>query len=335
MYTSTPSLKRKRPAEEDLDSSLLTPMKSTRRKAISSRMGQDPGNTIDPTSDAVPNPTQKARNSRSTKTTTTTTTSSSPAAPERRRRMFRSSPPKSFQPRFKRAITQRMFVVGQTVAGTDQAPELQFDIVGTTGNLYKTIIGKEPACNCPDALKGHQCKHIYYVLAKVLKAPAHLQYQLAFLSSELREIYHNSPLRHVQSKSEEADTDGRRKPVEGDCAICFMEFKPEREEIVWCRAACGNNIHKACFQRWAVSQHAQGVRCVYCRAPWQTQDADGKVDIDLGQLLSQAERGEEGYINVASQMGLSGERDYSTYYHPWVHQRSYYSGQRNDSESYY
>jgi hypothetical protein len=111
-----------------------------------------------------------------------------------------------------------MFVVGQTVSGTDEVPELNFDIVGSTGNIYKTTVGKVPTCNCPDARKGNQCKHICYgkpslfqhpcasmdysffllllslaslylslmanaVLVKVLKAPSHLQYQLAFLSS--------------------------------------------------------------------------------------------------------------------------------------------------------
>jgi hypothetical protein len=111
-----------------------------------------------------------------------------------------------------------MFVVGQTVSGTDVVPELNFDIVGSTGNIYKTTVGKVPTCNCPDARKGNQCKHICYgklslfqqlyasmdysflllllslaslylslmanaVLVKVLKAPSHLQYQLAFLSS--------------------------------------------------------------------------------------------------------------------------------------------------------
>lgn len=91
---------------------------------------------------------------------------------------------------------------------------MEFDIVGTTGNIYKTTIGKVPFCNCPDGRKGNQCKHICYgtsapithpqslsippiapifmtipnkmageVLVNVLKAPAHLQYQLALLSS--------------------------------------------------------------------------------------------------------------------------------------------------------
>lgn len=55
-----------------------------------------------------------------------------------------------------------MFVVGHNVTTTDFAVEMEFDIVGSTGNLYKTTIGKVPKCDCPDSQKGHQCKHICY-----------------------------------------------------------------------------------------------------------------------------------------------------------------------------
>lgn len=104
------------------------------------------------------------------------------AAPteERRLRRFRSAPPKSYRERLDRAISQRyafglrshftqtnnyapsMFMVGQTVTGTDENLELEFDIVGSTGNIYKTVIRKEPSCSCPDARNGNQCKHICY-----------------------------------------------------------------------------------------------------------------------------------------------------------------------------
>lgn len=75
-------------------------------------------------------------------------------------------------------------------------------------------------------------------------------------------MYNGSPISREQANVEE-NKDGNRKPVEGDCPICFMEFEPDKEEIVWCRAACGNNIHQTCFQKWAATQQAQGVRCVY------------------------------------------------------------------------
>lgn len=100
---------------------------------------------------------------------------------------------------------------GHGVKWIEGFPEMEFDMAGTTGNVYKVIIGKVPFCSCPDSLKGNQCKHIcygtyntplilsllylaivmsiitdstsYQVLVNALKAPAHLQYQLAFLST--------------------------------------------------------------------------------------------------------------------------------------------------------
>lgn len=74
-------------------------------------------------------------------------------------------------------------------------------------------------------------------------------------------MYHDSAISRQPGTDE--NKDGNRKPVEGDCPICFMEFEPDKEEIVWCRAACGNNIHQTCFRKWAATQQAQGVRCVY------------------------------------------------------------------------
>ncbi|KAL4879743.1 hypothetical protein BJY04DRAFT_88923 [Aspergillus karnatakaensis] len=298
---ATSALKRKRGARDQGDS--LAPFKAARKKTATAKPKAKPSEDVNP---AIVNPPVSLGKAKSAKGKKESTEPPS----ERRARMFRKQAPKTFRERLQRATTQRMFVVGQTVTGTDpdEVPEMKFDIVGSTGNIYKTTIGKEPACSCPDARKGNQCKHICYVLVKVLKAPEHLQYQLAFITTELREIYEKSPLRQVKDKVEDHDTDGKRKPVEGDCPICFMEFEPDKEAIVWCKAACGNNIHKTCFQQWAATQNAQGVRCVYCRTPWQTQDADGKVDFDLQQLLTQGSVGEDGYVNVAGQLGLSGER---------------------------
>ena len=95
----------------------------------------------------------------------------------------------------------RMFVIDRTRGGTQETPEETIDLAGTTGNVYSITICQLPSCTCPDSLKGNQCKHIVYVylshphgfefvadgvwkvLHNVFKAPEHLQYQLAFLSS--------------------------------------------------------------------------------------------------------------------------------------------------------
>lgn len=55
-----------------------------------------------------------------------------------------------------------MIVVHHSVGGTRECPEITFDVIGSTGNIYEVVIRKEPVCNCPDGLKGNQCKHICY-----------------------------------------------------------------------------------------------------------------------------------------------------------------------------
>ncbi|KAA8649183.1 RING finger protein [Aspergillus tanneri] len=296
--------KRKRTIENETNPR-ATPAKNTRHRGSSHAAALSHSTeVIDLTGESpTTSPAKKRTNAKNTKTKRSPATS----PVERRARMFRGHPPKSFLERLSRATTQRMFVVGRSVVGADDVPEMKFDIVGSTGNIYKTTIGKVPTCDCPDAQKGHQCKHICYVLVKVLKAPAHLQYQLAFLSSELREIYQQSSLSAEQPEPE--NNNGKRKAVEGDCPICFMEFEPDKEEIFWCRAACGNNIHKACFQRWAATSRNQDVRCVYCRSPWQSESSN----LNLEVLRKEGQMNEEGYVNVADQLGLSGERGTKQY----------------------
>ncbi|KAI4129207.1 MAG: hypothetical protein LQ338_002366 [Usnochroma carphineum] len=184
---------------------------------------------------------------------------------EKRLRQFRKAPPQSYILKLERAVSQstlRMFVVNRNRGGTEAIPEETVEMVGTTGNIYHVTVSQEPHCTCPDNRKGNQCKHIVYVLHNVLKAPEHLQYQLSFLSSELREIFAQAPT-PVEKASGKEEVDGKRKEIAGDCPICFMEFEPEKEEIVWCKAACGNNIHKHCFEQWAKSQGMTKVTCVY------------------------------------------------------------------------
>ena len=62
-----------------------------------------------------------------------------------------------------------MFIVGQRVREVDEVPEFHFDVVGSTGNIYKVKIGKLPSCDCPDGkmrCRG-ECKHIIYGMSSV------------------------------------------------------------------------------------------------------------------------------------------------------------------------
>ncbi len=189
----------------------------------------------------------------------------------------------------------------------EQEEEETVTLTGSTGNIYTTTIARQPRCDCPHARAGHApCKHIVYVLARVLRARYDLVYQLALLRGELREVLAGAPL-----SSSAGGSDGRRKPVDGDCPICFCEMEVDGrkgEEVVWCRAACGQNVHRGCFETWAATkrrQQADGggeVTCPYCRSVWE-----GDEEMVM-KVRRDGERNAEGYVNVADQLGISGQR---------------------------
>ena len=232
---------------------------------------------------------------------------------EKRLRRWRAHAPSAYQEIRNRALTQRMIALDRQRSDENpEHPSETISLAGTTGNVYTICIDKVPTCNCPHAKKGNQCKHVVYVLSRVLRAPPELEYQLAFTSSELRDIFAKAPPLPSEKASNDAQ-DGNRKPVEGECPICCTDFEPESSEtIVYCKTACGNNIHKYCFAQWAATKKGQTITCPFCRSPWQ----DEKVN--LPEIAKGDSKNAEGYVNLASQLGLSGRRDYSTYNSYWV-----------------
>lgn len=220
----------------------------------------------------------------------------------------------SYETFLQRARTQRLVVLGRSRgheenchAGHEDCPYHTVKIAGTTGNVYTVIISHLPTCSCPNtAFKRKNsgdalCKHILYVLHFVLKAPTRLCGQNAFLTSELEEIDAGAPTIPTESVAAvEEDLDGRRKPMEDDCPICCMAFEDD-EEVTWCRAACGNNVHKGCFDQWA--RMKQKVTCPFCRTEWQYGDAKGKSQTaSMGNIKMPTQRGRDGYSNVADQL---------------------------------
>jgi len=272
---------------------------------------------IDLTADSPPSKSQnKSAPSKRIKKSTTLSSPLAPVAEEKRLKRFRSHPPKTFVEKYQRAITQRMFVVHRELTGTPEDPQMRINVIGTTGNIYTVTMQRTPICNCPDGSKGNHCKHIIYVLVNVSKARGPLEYQAAYLTSELRELFDNAPI-EPEEHGDISKTSDKRRPIEGDCPICYMEFDPDKEKIVWCET-CGNNIHEICFNKWAATNQARGVRCVFCRAEWPVDNID---PVNVTSLIQAGNVNEEGYVNVASMFGLSGERDYSSYHSTWENHR--------------
>lgn len=140
------------------------------------------------------------------------------------------------------------------------------------------------------------------VMLKVFQARWDLVYQLALVPSELREIFASAP--PIEPDARKEDQDGKRKPIEGDCPICFSPLE-DGEDIVFCRSTCGQNMHADCFKTWASTKRSNArdpVTCPMCRSTWEGDD-DMVKKIKRGGVVSA-----EGYVNVADQLGIDRVR---------------------------
>ncbi|ORY89438.1 hypothetical protein BCR35DRAFT_300624 [Leucosporidium creatinivorum] len=252
---------------------------------------------------------------------------------EKRAKMYKKAPPKAIQERADRVRSQRFFCVARK--RTTETSE-EFNVLGSTGNVYTVSIRTLPSCTCPDGAKGNHCKHIIFVLLKILQVPleVNLWYQAALLQTELRAIFaHARPapqdrqaervakLYRVATGEEEADAEAeaggsgsgvvqKKLPEEGDdCPICYEEFTVgQKKGLVFCLAlqGCGNPLHSICFGQW--SKQAHPVTCPLCRAKWETPAATP------GNTAAGPSYSSEGYLNLGAAAGISQKRDTSSYY---------------------
>ena len=261
----------------------------------------------------------------------TETKAAKAAKPEKRLKRHRSSCPQAIQQRIDRAKTQRMFLVRK---GAIQKESLscEFVVLGSTGNIYNVTIQRLANCTCPDHAKGNLCKHILFVLLKVMaiNPNSSLIYQAAWIESELEEMFQQMELRHRQvsgavlanesvrtnfAKLENGDAtdaaaaaaaaDGvARKTVcnEDDCPICFdsLAGTDTKNKTTYCRGRCGANFHEDCIRHWLQQQRKQTPTCPMCREPWD----DGSKKKDMNK---------EGFTNLGRLQGQSPDRDTSSY----------------------
>jgi len=241
---------------------------------------------------------------------------------EKRGARLRKACPKNILERVERVKAQRFFMIDRKREG--DAPCEEFKVLGSTGNVYTVNIDKLPSCDCPDASRGHHCKHILFIFLKVLQVPesSELWYQKALLRNELESIFSNAPkapnaLAHVKvreayaratgeaSASTSSDSKKRIPGPEDSCPICYESMHANAQnKLVFCDE-CGNALHTECFGQWRRS--AVQLTCVWCRAKWPSGAKDG-----AGAGTKSA-----GYLNLRNAAGLSGERDTSSYHQDW------------------
>ncbi|TFK46618.1 hypothetical protein OE88DRAFT_1667229 [Heliocybe sulcata] len=254
--------------------------------------------------------------------------------PEKREARFKSKCPQAILERVDRVAAQRFFMIDRKRDGDELHEE--FNVLGSTGNVYTVVIDKRPSCNCPDFGKGNHCKHILFIFMKVLQVPYESShwYQKALLSTELAEIFAQAPLApnsvahpHIRdayaratgkklASTSAAPNQKRRMPSEeDDCPICYENMhKEDVKKLAFCES-CGNGLHLQCFQQWARSKVKPD--CVFCRAEW----------VVPGPAGAKAGRSAEGYVNLAGVAGLSPQRDTSSYYHGPRRGQRYYGYQ--------
>jgi len=247
---------------------------------------------------------------------------SNATSPEKRGAIFKKSCPKNILDRVARVMSQRFFMIDRRREGREPCEE--FKVLGSTGNVYTVIIDRFPSCDCPDAARGNHCKHILFIFLKVLQVPqsSGLWYQKALLTSELQSIFANAPqaptalahdkvrnaYAHASGKASTSTPSDSKKRIPGpedSCPICYEGMHGiAQKKLVFCEE-CGNSLHTECFEQWRRS--AAKLTCVWCRAKWPMGVEDG----------TGARPTSEGYLNLGSVAGLSGERDTSSYHKGW------------------
>jgi hypothetical protein len=79
---------------------------------------------------------------------------------EQRQRPFVPAPDEEYKKRIKKVKKERMFMLDRTKRVDSQGYECEeFDIAGSTGNIYQTTIGRVPKCTCMDAV----CIHVHSI----------------------------------------------------------------------------------------------------------------------------------------------------------------------------
>jgi len=267
---------------------------------------------------------------------------------EKRLKRFRSKPTNPIRDRIKRAITQRLYLVQTsqpTICPENGGPSIAFAVLGSTGNIYEVTISKIPRCNCPDHAKGNLCKHLLFIMLKVvgLEASSNMVYQSAYLTEELniimetlqnriallgrgvhgagilaneavRQHHENTKKGVVNSDNEGSGATGivpRKKIEGGECPICFDELGSDVTRLTFCQQTCGTNFHRDCMRMWAQQGPQRGdPTCPACRQPWTDTETGGTPQKDAHDT--------EGYENVGELQGQSRVRDTSSYHaHEW------------------
>lgn len=147
------------------------------------------------------------------------------------------------------------------------------DVIGSTGKEYSVAVNDGwTTCSCPDFAQNDgavTCKHIYFVLSRVLHVPETIWRRgNDFSEAQMQEIFQgvHRALEQV-FECEVAGTLPNRKKIpeeQAECCICLEEFGGggnSSHSTVYCQKQCGYNFHATC-----ISRCRPATKCPMCRA---------------------------------------------------------------------
>ncbi len=180
--------------------------------------------------------------------------------------------------------------------------EKNYIIMGSTGNIYQVDIKDTPACSCPDyQTRFNRCKHIYFVLIRIMRVKSSKVDQESYTKSELKKMFQSIPkiienvfINHNIKKVYDSkykdkilnkdvvdkgadDQEIEQKSTDDLCPICLDDLE-NGEELDYCKYSCGKPIHKDCFLMWVKKKSNE---CVFCRQSWTNLSVDKQKYINL------------------------------------------------------
>lgn len=197
--------------------------------------------------------------------------------------------------RKERAFKQQIFLL-QMNPITKQH-ERVFKVVGTTRNIYTVKINERPNCSCPDYDNGNICKHIYFILLRVMKINGNVKSK--YNEKQLTNMFNNIPkfitenvVYNEKTKLEfEELINSTNNPIKNIkiieqklddiCPIC-LENIDNKNDADFCKYSCGKSVHNLCYGIWSKNNHNNILQCLFCRHPWYSTDnftTDNQDDI--------------------------------------------------------
>lgn len=183
-----------------------------------------------------------------------------------------------YQSRKSRGKTQKIYMVDNS--NIDDLTKT-YDVMGTSGNIYTVTVSNKPTCTCPDFMsRGKRCKHIYFVLIRIMKVDSSDEDQGEYSNDEIKNMFGKIPdvinsltvspdlkdkWKNMKGTGDKKSIEISQKPLDDVCPVCIDDLD-NGESLVYCKFSCGKNIHKSCFDQWCKVKKEK--KCIFCFKQW-------------------------------------------------------------------